>query len=49
MISQSKTTKSEYKYKLNSETVPLLAGADADGVVPGLLVLKAPDPVEALA
>jgi ribulose-phosphate 3-epimerase len=34
---------------IRSETVPLLAGAGADGVVPGSLVLKAPDPVEALA
>ena len=34
---------------IRSETVPLLAGAGADGVVPGSLVLKAPDPVAALA
>ena len=32
---------------IRSETVPLLAGAGADGVVPGSLVLKAPDPVAA--
>jgi ribulose-phosphate 3-epimerase len=34
---------------IRSETVPLLAGAGADGVVPGSLVMKAPDPAAALA
>jgi ribulose-phosphate 3-epimerase len=34
---------------IRRETVPLLAGAGADGVVPGSLVLKAPDPVAVLA
>ena len=34
---------------IRRETVPLLAAAGADGVVPGSLVLRAPDPVAALA
>jgi len=34
---------------IRRETVPLLAAAGADGIVPGSLVLKAPDPVSALA
>lgn len=34
---------------LRRETVPLLAGAGADGIAPGSLVLKAPDPIAALA
>lgn len=34
---------------IRRETVPLLAEAGADGVVPGSLVLRAPDPLAALA
>jgi ribulose-phosphate 3-epimerase len=34
---------------IRSETVPLLAGVGADGVVPGSLVMKAADPAAALA
>ena len=33
---------------IRSETVPLLATAGADGIVPGSLVFKAADPVGAL-
>ena len=34
---------------IRSETVPRLAAAGADGVVPGSLVMKTPDPAAALA
>lgn len=34
---------------IRRETVPLLAESGADGVLPGSLVLRAPDPVAALA
>jgi ribulose-phosphate 3-epimerase len=34
---------------IRRETVPILAAAGADGVVPGSLVMKAPDPVAAVA
>ncbi|HEY5704919.1 MAG TPA: hypothetical protein VIS96_05030 [Terrimicrobiaceae bacterium] len=33
---------------IRSETAPVLAAAGADGIVPGSLVLKAPDPVAAV-